>query len=94
MTTWHCDGGFNSYTYGIAFQGGTDGPNLAQRKALRWLYRELEAGFSPRPGERWAPLPTADTVHRKVNSTSCPGAKGEAFYRAIALAFADYPSKG
>jgi len=94
VTTWHCDGGFNSYTYGIAFQGGTSGPNAAQRKTLRWLYRELERGFSPRKGEKWKPLPARDTVHRKVNSTSCPGDIGEAFYRRISLAFTDRPTKG
>lgn len=94
VTTWHCDGGFNSYTYGIAFRGGTRGPSAVQRRSLRWLYRALEAGFEPRKGERWAPLPARDTVHRKVSATSCPGDVGERFYRSISLDFHDSPTRG
>ncbi len=42
--TWHCDGGKNTITLGIVFRGGSEGPNLLQRKTLSWLLNAIEAG--------------------------------------------------
>ena len=81
--TWHCDGGKNTATLGIVFRGATEGPTLAQQKTLKWLLRSLGAGsFRPVKSEPAWPQIRVTTTHRHVKATSCPGAKGEAFYRA------------
>lgn len=86
--TWHCDGGHNTDTLGVVFRGAAEGPTLAQRKTLRWLWDHLAAGtFKPFAGEAAWPRLVRSTTHRHVNSTSCPGEKGEAFYRSISPAF-------
>lgn len=81
--TWHCDGGKNTATLGIVFRGGAEGPTAAQQKTLKWLLRQLAAGtFQPVKSEpRW-PKIAVTTTHRHVRATSCPGERGEAFYRA------------
>lgn len=86
--TWHCDGGHNTDTLGVVFRGGAEGPTLAQKRTLRWLWKQLEAGtFRPtKTDPRWPQL-RVSTTHRHVNSTSCPGEKGEAFYRSISPRF-------
>jgi hypothetical protein len=81
---WHCNNGFNTSTLGIVFQGGKEGPNAAQRRVLRWLFKNLRSGkFEAKRGERWPAFPKATTVHRRVNSTTCPGDKGEDFYASL-----------
>lgn len=86
--TWHCDGGHNTDTLGVVFRGGSEGPTLAQQQTLRWLWKQLEAGtFRPFPGEKAWPRLVRSTTHRHVNSTSCPGEIGEAFYRKISSRF-------
>ena len=81
--TWHCDGGFNTATLGIVFQGGEEGPNAAQKKALTLLIAALRGGTFAIGNETWPKLDLPLTTHRHVNSTSCPGTKGEAFYRSL-----------
>jgi putative peptidoglycan binding protein/N-acetylmuramoyl-L-alanine amidase-like protein len=86
--TWHCDGGHNGDTLGIVFRGGSEGPSLAQRRTLTWLWKQLGAGtFRPFKAEKIWPRLVPSTTHRHVNSTSCPGEKGEAFYRSISSDF-------
>jgi hypothetical protein len=82
--TWHCDGGKNTVTLGIVFRGAAEGPTLAQRRSLKWLWKALEQGTL---GFDFPPMPVASTTHQHVNSTSCPGVKGEAFYRSISPDF-------
>jgi peptidoglycan hydrolase-like protein with peptidoglycan-binding domain len=79
--TWHCDGGRNTVTLGIVFRGGAEGPNLAQRRALKWVYKALVTGTF---GYGYPKMPNLTTTHRHVKATSCPGNVGEEFYRAIA----------
>lgn len=81
--TWHCDGGFNTATLGIVFQGGEEGPNAAQKKALTLLVEALRAGTFAVGNETWPKMDLPLTTHRHVNTTSCPGTKGEAFYRSL-----------
>lgn len=82
---WHCDGGHNTDTLGIVFRGATEGPTLAQRKTLSWLLSALEAGsFRPVKSEPPWPRIRVTTTHRHVKATTCPGEKGETFYRANA----------
>jgi len=86
---WHCDGGHNTDTAGFVFRGGAEGPNLAQRRTLAWLWRRLERGkFRPFRYEPVWPKLVLSTTHRHVRATSCPGEKGEAFYRKISPRFA------
>ncbi len=86
--TWHCDGGKNTVTLGIVFRGAAEGPSLAQRKTLRWLLSALQAGtFQPVKSEPAWPQTPVTTTHRHVKATSCPGEKGEAFYRSISRDF-------
>lgn len=81
--TWHTDGGKNTVTLGVVFRGGTEGPTAAQAKTLRWLLRQLEAGtFQPVKTEPAWPKIVVTTTHRHVKATSCPGERGEVFYRA------------
>lgn len=90
--TWHCDGGQNTYWLGVVFRGAAEGPTLAQRRTLTWLWRQLEAGtFQPTQAEPPWPRMRDTTVHRKVTATSCPGDRGEAFYRQVASRFVDRP---
>jgi peptidoglycan hydrolase-like protein with peptidoglycan-binding domain len=86
--TWHCDGGHNTDTLGVVFRGGSEGPNLAQRRTLSWLWKQLEAGTFRPPADLhpWPAMRTS-TTHKHVNSTSCPGVKGEEFYRSISPRF-------
>lgn len=84
--TWHCDGGKNAVTLGIVFRGGAEGPSLAQRRTLKWLWSQLEAGTFAPFGVAFPRLSTS-TTHQHVNSTDCPGAPGEAFYRSISPVF-------
>lgn len=81
--TWHCDGGFNTATLGIVFQGGEEGPNAAQKKALTLLVEALRAGTFTVGNDAWPKMDLPLTTHRHVNSTSCPGTKGETFYRSL-----------
>jgi hypothetical protein len=81
--TWHCDGGFNTATLGIVFQGGAEGPNVAQKKVLTLLVEALRAGTFSIGNETWPKMDLPLTTHRHVNSTTCPGTKGEAFYRSL-----------
>ena len=81
--TWHCDGGFNTATLGIVFQGGDEGPNPAQRKALKLLVEALRTGTFSVGSETWPMMNLPLTTHRHVKPTGCPGAKGEAFYRSL-----------
>lgn len=83
--TWHC--GWNHATVGIVFRGGSEGPNAAQRRSLRWLIPRLEQGTF---GYGYPPIELGST-HRHVNSTSCPGEPGEAFYRATFHRWVDNP---
>lgn len=83
--TWHCDGGQNTATLGIVFRGGAEGPTLAQRRTLAWLIRALASGtFRPTSADKVWPRIELLTTHRHVRATSCPGERGEAFYRANA----------
>lgn len=82
--TWHCDGGKNTATLGIVFRGGAEGPTLAQKKTLKWLWHQLDSGtFKPFKTEPAWPKLVLSTTHRHVNSTSCPGESGENYYRNI-----------
>jgi hypothetical protein len=82
--TWHCDGGFNTRSLGFVFLGGEEGPTPAQKKALQWLVTALRTGTFKLPGEAaWPAMNFPLTTHRHVRATSCPGAKGEAFYRTL-----------
>ena len=81
--TWHCDGGFNTATLGIVFQGGDEGPNPAQKKALKLLVEALRTGTFKVGSETWPMMNLPLTTHRHVKSTSCPGTKGEEFYRSL-----------
>lgn len=90
--TWHCDGGFNTATLGIVFQGGEEGPNAAQKKALTLLVEALRAGTFTVGNETWPKMNLPLTTHRHVNSTTCPGTKGEAFFRSLGR-FAVNPKK-
>lgn len=86
--TWHCDGGHNTDTLGVVWRGGSEGPNLAQKNTLRWLWAQLDAATFKPFGEQWPRL-TVATTHRHVNSTTCPGERGERFYRSISKKFAE-----
>jgi hypothetical protein len=94
--TWHCNGGRNTNTLGIVFQGNADGMTLAQRKAIDWLVKRLRDGKLgygyPKMNHRKA------TTHRHVKATSCPGETGESQYRKIfaaaGLAFDINPRRG
>lgn len=89
--TWHCDGGHNRDTLGVVFRGGAEGPSLAQRRTLTWLWNQLGAGtFKPFAAEKVWPRLVRSTTHQHVNSTSCPGVKGEAFYRSISPVFNEH----
>lgn len=78
---WHCNGGANTNTLGVVFQGNADGMTLAQRKSLDWLLKQLQAG---KLGYGYPKLPRQGaTTHRHVKPTSCPGETGEAQYRKI-----------
>lgn len=82
--TWHCDGGHNTDTLGIVFRGAAEGPTAAQRQTLKWLWKQLSGGnFQPFKKEAKWPRLVPSTTHQHVNSTSCPGVSGEAFYRGI-----------
>lgn len=82
--TWHCDGGHNTDTLGIVFRGASEGPTLPQKQTLKWLWKQIANGtFQPVKGEAKWPRLIPSTTHRHVNSTFCPGVKGEAFYRSI-----------
>lgn len=82
--TWHCDGGHNTDTLGIVFRGAAEGPSAAQKATLRWLWKNLAGGtFQPFNKEPAWPKLIPSTTHQHVNSTSCPGVSGEAFYRSI-----------
>lgn len=88
LITWHCDGGHNTDTLGVVFRGGAEGPTVAQRKTLTWLWKQLAAGtFRPAAHEGVWPRLQASTTHQHVNATSCPGVKGEAFYRSVSPKF-------
>lgn len=79
--TWHCDGGQNAVWYGVVFRGAAGGMTLAQRRSMRWLVKKLKSGGlvkgMPALAQKRA------TTHQHVNSTSCPGVKGEAQYRDV-----------
>ena len=90
--TWHCDGGFNTATLGIVFQGGEEGPNAAQQKTLKLLVEALRGGTFKVGNETWPMMNLPLTTHRHVKSTTCPGTKGEAFYRSLGR-FTVNPSK-
>jgi len=83
--TWHC--GWNHATVGIVFRGSSEGPTAAQKRSLRWLIPKLEQGTF---GYDYPPVELGST-HRHVNTTSCPGELGEAFYRATFRRWVDNP---
>lgn len=86
--TWHVDAGKNTITLGVVFRGAAEGPTLAQRKTLSWLWARLQAGtFQPVKGEPAWPQIAVTTTHRHVKATSCPGVLGERFYRSVATDF-------
>lgn len=88
VVVWHCDGGRNTDTLGIVFRGASEGPNAAQKRTLRWLWRQLEGGaFQPFKSEPPWPRVVRSSTHRHIRSTSCPGEKGEAFYLSISARF-------
>lgn len=80
--TWHARSA-NTKGLGVVFRGGSEGPTAAQAKTLRWLLRQIAAGtFQPVKAEpRW-PKIAVTTTHRHITATSCPGERGEVFYRA------------
>ena len=89
--TWSCR--WNTPSLNIAFQGGEEGPNALQKRAIRWVKGELENGtFKPFKDEpAWPMMPRSDTTHMHVTATACPGTRGEAFYRSISRQFFTNP---
>jgi len=92
--TWHCDGGQNAVWYGVVFRGNATGMTFNQRRSMKWLVAALRDGKllgAPALKQHRA------TTHKHVNSTSCPGVKGEEQYRSIfadqKLSFWDNPPR-
>lgn len=81
--TWHCDGGMNTATLGIVFLGGEEGPTDAQKRSLKYLVQAIREGTFKVGTEVWPKMDLPLTSHRHVRATSCPGTKGEAFYRTL-----------
>lgn len=81
--TWHCDGGKNTSTLGIVFLGDARGPTTAQKRALKWLIPALRNGTFKVGRETWPRMNLPLTSHRHITSTSCPGDKGERFFRSL-----------